>query len=173
MTDVRGKTAFITGGARGIGLGIARAAADRGMSVAIVDVDERALDEAEAELSARTKVAACLLDVRDRDAYRVVADEMESRLGPVSLLCNNAGVSGNVDVANLSYESWDWVIGINLTGVYNGIQTFVPRMIGRGARTHIVNTASGAGLIGNPGFLYATSKYGVVGMSEALRIDLR
>jgi NAD(P)-dependent dehydrogenase (short-subunit alcohol dehydrogenase family) len=73
----------------------------------------------------------------------------------------------------MSYETWDWVIGVNLHGVYNGIQTFVPRMIERGNGGHVVNTASGAGLVvASSGFLYATSKFGVVGLSEALHEEL-
>ncbi len=73
----------------------------------------------------------------------------------------------------MSYQTWDWVVGINLHGVYNGIQTFVPRMIDRDNGGYIVNTASGAGLVGgNSGFLYATSKFGVVGLSEALHVEL-
>ena len=96
-------------------------------------------------------------------------------MGPVSILCNNAGVGGGDSARNMSYEMWDWIIGINLLGVINGIQTFVPRMIGRG-RGHVVNTASGAGLAVEPdwqlGFMYPTTKYAVVGMSEALRGEL-
>lgn len=170
--ELSGRTAFITGGAQGIGLGIARAAADKGMKLALVDIDEAALAEAEVELSKQTSVYTARLDVRDRAAYAGVADAVESELGPVSLLCNNAGVSGQMPVTHLTYEAWDWVMGINLNGVYNGIHTFLPRMLARGGDAHIFNTASLAGLLGNPGFLYASSKYAVVGMSESLRIEL-
>ncbi len=172
MRDLSGRTAFITGAAQGIGLGIARACAARGMKLAIVDTNEALLREAEVELSKTTTVAASVLDVRDREAYAAVADQAEADLGPVTLLCNNAGVSGQVNINHLSYEAWDWVMGINLNGVYNGLQTFLPRMLSRGGNAHIVNTASGAGLIPNPGFLYAASKAGVVGLSESLRMDL-
>lgn len=111
-----------------------------------------------------------MLDVRDRPAYARVADEAESRLGPVSILCNNAGVGGGTHVTRLTYEYWDWVMGINLNGVINGIQTFLPRMLERGGGAHIVNTASGAGLAATTsGLLYTTSKFAVVGLSEALR----
>jgi len=173
VDDLAGRTAFITGGASGIGLGIARACAAEGMKLAIVDVDGDALRAVEPALSATTEVAAAVLDVRDREAYARVADEVEARLGPVTLLCNNAGVGGVVSITNLSYEAWDWVIGINLHGVYNGLQTFVPRMIERGAGGHVVNTGSASGLVaGGAGFLYNTSKFAVVGMSEALRLEL-
>jgi NAD(P)-dependent dehydrogenase (short-subunit alcohol dehydrogenase family) len=173
MTDVQTRTAFITGGANGIGLGIARAFAKAGAKIAIVDLDEAALDRAKAELSAQTDVVAFKLDVRDRAEYARIADSVESKLGPVSLLFNNAGVAGAAPAAKMTYEMWDWGIGINLIGVINGVQTFLPRMVERRAGGHIVNTASGAGLVAvGAGVLYHTAKFGVVGLSEALRTEL-
>ncbi len=174
MTDVAGRTAFITGGANGIGLGIARAFAAAGVKVALVDIDEGALEQAKAELSKTTQVHAAVLDIRDRDSFAGVADEVEAKLGPVSLLVNNAGVAGGAPPSALTYELWDWGLGINLHGVVNGVQTFLPRMIQRGGGGHIVNTASGAGLIaGKGGVLYHTAKFAVVGMSESLAIELQ
>jgi NAD(P)-dependent dehydrogenase (short-subunit alcohol dehydrogenase family) len=173
LDDFAGRVAFVTGGAQGIGLGIARALAAAGAKVAIADIDEAALAKAEQELGKTTAAMAVTLDVRDRDAYAVAADRVEAQLGPVTLLFNNAGVAGGTAPGRMSYRTWDWVIGVNLHGVYNGLQTFVPRMIERGDGGYIVNTASGAGLVGaGSGFLYATSKFGVVGLSEALRHDL-
>ncbi len=170
MDRVDGKTAFITGGARGIGLGIARALARSGAKLALADIDQASLVAAKSELSELTTVETFKLDVRDRAAYARVADETETRLGPVSILCNNAGVAGDQHVTRLTYEYWDWVIGINLYGVINGIQTFLPRMLNRGGGGHIVNTASGAGLAASAsGLLYTTSKFAVVGLSESLR----
>ncbi|MGA9739581.1 SDR family oxidoreductase [Candidatus Binatus sp.] len=170
MDRVDGKTAFITGGARGIGLGIARAFARSGAKLALADLDQASLVTAKSELSDLTTVETFKLDVRDRSAYARVADETESRLGPVSILCNNAGVAGDQHVTRLTYEYWDWVVGINLHGVINGIQTFLPRMLNRGGGGHIVNTASGAGLAAtSSGLLYTTSKFAVVGLSESLR----
>lgn len=167
------RVAFITGGARGIGLGIAHALANAGAKVAIADVDTDALAAAEDQLGALTEVVAVTLDVRDRAAYAAVADDVEARLGPVTLLFNNAGVVTSTSPARMSYDSWDWVIGVNLTGVYNGVQTFVPRMIERASGGYVVNTASGAGLVAlGSGFLYATSKFGVVGLSESLYVEL-
>jgi NAD(P)-dependent dehydrogenase (short-subunit alcohol dehydrogenase family) len=88
-------------------------------------------------------------------------------------LCNNAGVAGGTDVAHMSYEMWDWVMGVNFNGVLNGIQTFTPRMIERKTAAHLVNTASGAGLAAaGSGILYTTSKFAVVGLSESLRREL-
>ncbi len=173
MTDVKGRTAFITGGANGIGLGIARAFGRAGAKLALADLDVAALAHAKAELAALTVVEAVELDVRDRAAYARAADEVERALGPVSLLFNNAGVAGGAPAHKLTYELWDWAMGINLYGVINGVQTFLPRMVARGAGGHIVNTASGAGLAatGN-GVLYSTAKYGVVGLSETLHLEL-
>jgi NAD(P)-dependent dehydrogenase (short-subunit alcohol dehydrogenase family) len=173
MDQIKGKTAFITGGARGIGLGIARAIAREGGKLALIDIDEPSLNAARAELSKSTAVETFILDVRDREAYARIADEAEAKLGPISILCNNAGVAGAADVTRMTYALWDWVIGINLNGVINGIQTFVPRMIERKTVAHVVNTASGAGLVASgAGFLYTTSKFAVVGLSESLRMEL-
>jgi NAD(P)-dependent dehydrogenase (short-subunit alcohol dehydrogenase family) len=173
MTDIAGRTAFITGGANGIGLGIARSLARAGAKLALVDLDADALGRAQEELVKVTDVFTAVLDVRDRDAYARVADEAEAKLGPVSILINNAGVAGGAPSAKLTYELWDWGMGINLDGVINGVQTFLPRIAARGAGGHIVNTASGAGLYAGAGnALYCTAKFAVVGMSEALAPEL-
>jgi NAD(P)-dependent dehydrogenase (short-subunit alcohol dehydrogenase family) len=173
MTDIAHRTAFITGGANGIGLGIARSLARAGAKLVLIDLDADALARAEAELSEVTQVSIAVLDVRDRAAYARVADEVEAKLGPVSILVNNAGVAGGAPANKLTYELWDWGMGINLDGVINGIQTFLPRIVERGGGGHIVNTASGAGLYAGPGnALYCTAKFAVVGMSEALGAEL-
>lgn len=170
MTDVADRTAFITGGANGIGLGIARALARAGARLVLVDIDAAALETAMAELGEVTDVFAAVLDVRDRDAYARVADQAEAELGAVSILVNNAGVAGGAPSSRLTYELWDWGMGINLEGVINGVQTVLPRMIARGGGGHIVNTASAAGLVAGPGnALYCTAKFAVVGLSEALQ----
>jgi len=173
MTDVHGRTAFITGGGNGIGLGMARSFARAGARLALADIDAAALERAKAELQGITAVETFELDVRDRAAYAAVADAAEQALGPVSLLFNNAGVIYAETAAKLSYELWDWALGINLGGVINGVQTFLPRMARRGGGGHIVNTASGAGLaaMGN-GVLYITAKFAVVGMAESLHAEL-
>ena len=173
MTDVAGRTAFITGGANGIGLGIARAFAGAGAKLVLVDLDSEALHRAKAELSARSPTEVFQLDVRDREAYARVAAAAEAALGPVSLLVNNAGVAGGAPAHKMTYELWDWGMGVNLQGVINGVQTFLPRMAERGSGGQIVNTASGAGLAeAGSGVLYHTAKFGVVGMTEALRREL-
>lgn len=171
--EIAGRTAFITGGANGIGLGIARAFAKAGAKVAVTDVDATALERAKQELSGYTEVAAAVLDVRDRDSFEQTAQGVEALLGPVSLLFNNAGVAGGAPVEKLTYDLWDWGMGINLDGVINGVQTFLPRMVERGLGGHIVHTSSGAGLAAEQGgVLYHTAKFAVVGMAEALAIEL-
>lgn len=177
MQDIAGRTAFITGAANGIGLGIARAFARAGAKLALADVDAAALGAARTELAKHTQVESFVLDVRDRDGFARAADETESRLGPVSLLFNNAGIALTVPADQMSYETWDFALGVNLDGVVNGLQTFVPRMCARSAELgggHVVNTASGAGLAApGAGFLYHTAKFAVVGLSEALRFELQ
>lgn len=167
-----GSTAFITGGAQGIGLGTARALASRGVRLALADIDVEALERAKAELAGITPTETIELDVRDRDAFAEAADKIEALFGPVDLLFNNAGIASGAPIAKAQYEDWDLAIGINLNGVYNGIQTFVPRMIERGNGGYIVNTASGAGLVASANFQYSTTKFAVVGLSESLRQTL-
>ena len=173
MTEILGRTAFITGAANGIGLGIARAFAGAGANLALADIDGDALAMAKAELSPMTDIETYVLDVRDRPSLERVANDIETRLGPVTLLVNNAGVAGGAPAHKMSYELWDWGIGVNLMGVINGVQTFLPRMVEAGLGGQIVNVASGAGLVAaGAGVLYHTAKFGVVGMTEALRAEL-
>jgi NAD(P)-dependent dehydrogenase (short-subunit alcohol dehydrogenase family) len=170
MTDIQGRTAFISGGGNGIGLGIARSFARAGAKLALADLDAAALARAKAELQGMTAIETYVLDVRDRAAYASTAEAVERALGPVSLLFNNAGVAGGTTLRGLTYELWDWYIGINLYGVINGLQTFLPRMLDSGLGGHIVNTSSGAGLVAGAGALYTTTKFAVVGLSEDLSV---
>jgi NAD(P)-dependent dehydrogenase (short-subunit alcohol dehydrogenase family) len=178
VNDLAGKVAFITGGASGIGLGQAKVlAAEYGVKVAIADIQQKRIDEAKEYFAAdgrdRLDVHILQLDVTDRSAYRRAADEVESTLGPVQLLFNTAGVSARVPVEQATYDDWDWHLQVNLYGVINGIQTFVPRMIDRGAGGHIINTGSIQSFFALPtAALYATSKFAIRGMTEALRVDL-
>ncbi|NBE98925.1 SDR family NAD(P)-dependent oxidoreductase [Nonomuraea sp. KC401] len=173
MDQLAGTAAFITGGAQGIGLGIARALRGQGVRLALVDVDRDALRAAEVVLGAGPEVATFEFDVRDRSRFAEAAAEAERRLGPISVLCNNAGIVFPESVDDMTYDLWDLTLGINLGGVINGVQTFLPRMLERGTPAHIVNTASAAGLVAAVGYMYSTSKYAVVGLSESLRNQLQ
>jgi NAD(P)-dependent dehydrogenase (short-subunit alcohol dehydrogenase family) len=172
MKDLAGRTAFVTGGANGIGLGLARVLLDSGVKVAIADVREDAIAAALKTLDNR-EVMGVTLDVTARDRFAQAADEVEDRLGPVSLLFNNAGINLFRSIDDSSFADWDWVLGVNLGGVVNGVTTFVPRMKARGQGGHIVNTASMASFLasGVPG-IYNCSKFAVRGLSESLRHSL-
>lgn len=173
MTDIAGRTALITGGANGIGLGIARAFSRAGAKLALVDLDEVALDRAHRELRQVTEVATAALDVRARGDLANAVDWFEATLGGISILVNNAGVSGGAPADKLTYELWDWGVGVNLGGVVAGVQTLLPRMLERGDDGHIVNTACVGGLFTSQmGVPYHTAKFAVVGMSEALALEL-
>jgi NAD(P)-dependent dehydrogenase (short-subunit alcohol dehydrogenase family) len=173
MQNLRGKTAFVTGGASGIGLGIAKALLGAGMNVVIADIREDHLEHAAAELGSPERVLALKLDVTDRAAYARAADAAEARFGNVHILCNNAGVGvvGPTELA--TFGDWDWVMGVNLGGTINGIVTLLPRMKKHGEGGHIVNTASMSGLVPHGGAtIYGTSKGAVVAMIECMRPEL-
>ncbi len=171
MQDLEGRVAFITGGGSGVGLGMAKAFVAAGMRVAIADVRADHLEEATAELGGA--VHAIRLDVTDREAFARAADETERVLGKVHVLCNNAGINLFNDMADATYQDWDWVLGVNLGGVVNGVVTFVPRIKAHGEGGHVVNTASMAALVAGPGAgIYTTAKFAVHGLSDALRWSL-
>jgi NAD(P)-dependent dehydrogenase (short-subunit alcohol dehydrogenase family) len=171
------KIAFITGGASGIGLGIARAFVGRGAKVVLADVRPDHLEEAVASFAAEGKADRAVplrLDVADRAAFKAAADETDARFGGVDILVNNAGVGLEGPIRQCGYVDWDFGLGVNLGGVVNGIQTFLPRMIARKLGGHIVNTASLAPMTIMPSqyTIYAASKAAVVTLSEAMRADL-
>ncbi|QVQ50875.1 SDR family oxidoreductase [Spiractinospora alimapuensis] len=168
MTQVENGTLFVTGGAQGIGLGIARTFAHAGAKVAVADIARDELDAAVAGLAETTEAAGFELDVRDRAAFARVVDEAEERLGPITLLVNNAGVTRLLPFPEMTYGVWDHIMDINLGGVVNGLQTVLPRMIERGGPGHVVNVASGAGLVAGPDYAYSMTKFGVVGLTESL-----
>jgi 2-hydroxycyclohexanecarboxyl-CoA dehydrogenase len=173
MQDLKGKTAFITGGDSGIGLGIAKAFCEAGMRVVISGLSTDTLGHAEELLSPIGDIHTTLLDVRNREDFVNVADRIDADLGGVDVLVNNAGVGFLTPALETSFEQWDWVMGINLTGTYNGIRTFVPRMVASGKPGHVVSTASIGGMTGTNGAVYAAAKFGVVGLMEALNAELK
>jgi NAD(P)-dependent dehydrogenase (short-subunit alcohol dehydrogenase family) len=174
MQDLTGKNAFITGGASGIGFAMAQAFLNEGMNVVIADVDAEALAGAQAALSgSNARVLAVQLDVTDRTQYEEVAKRVEAELGNIHVLCNNAGVYRGGALDAVTYADWDWVMGVNVGGVINGLQTFLARIERHGEGGHVVNTASMAGVTTAPGLgVYNASKFAVVGLSETLRKDL-
>jgi NAD(P)-dependent dehydrogenase (short-subunit alcohol dehydrogenase family) len=173
MQNLPGKTAFVTGGASGIGLGIAKALLRAGMHVVIADVRDDHLRAAQAELGSAERLLALKLEVTDRAAYARAADAAEKRFGKIHLLCNNAGVAVVGPTILATYADWDWVMGVNLGGTINGIVTILPRILKHGEGGHIVNTASMSGLMPHPGAtLYGTSKGAVVHMIECMRAEL-
>ncbi len=173
MQDLAGKTAFITGGASGIGLGIAKAALGYGMNVVIADIRDDHLAEGEAELGGGDRVLALKLDVTDREAYARAADAAEAKFGKLHLLINNAGVAvvGPTELA--TFQDWDWVMNVNLGGVINGVVTVLPRILAHGEGGHIVNTSSMSGMVPVGGTtIYSTAKAAVLTMMECMRPEL-
>ena len=172
MKDFAGRTAFVTGGANGIGLGLVRALLAEGCSVAIADIRQESIDAALKSLPAQ-KVMGVRVDVSSRNDLARAADEVEARFGPVTLLFNNAGVNLFQTIEDSSYDDWDWIMGVNLHGPINGVMTFVPRMVRAGTGGYVVNTASMAAFLaaGVPG-IYNTTKFAVRGLSESLRASL-
>ena len=176
MEEFAGKVAFITGGVSGIGMGLAKVLGEAGMKVAITYRREASLEPIKAWFAERPDLVLfpVKLEVTDREGWVRAADEVEAALGPVDLFCNNAGVGVLGPMEQATYDDWDWVMGVNVGGVVNGIMTFVPRMIARGRGGHIVNVSSVGGLaaLGTAG-IYCASKFAVVGLSEGLRSDLK
>ena len=173
MQNLGGKTAFVTGGASGIGLGIAKALLGAGMKVTIADIRQDHLDAATAELAGGENVLALKLDVTDRSAYAQAADATEAKFGKIHVLINNAGVAvvGPSELA--TFSDWDWVLGVNLGGTVNGIVTMLPRILGHGEGGHIVCTASMSALVPVGGTaIYSSSKAAVTAMMECMRPEL-
>jgi NAD(P)-dependent dehydrogenase (short-subunit alcohol dehydrogenase family) len=170
---VEGKVAFITGGANGAGLGMAKVFSRNGIKVVIADIRQDSIDRAMAGFNNNPDVHAIRLDVTDREAFARAADETERVFGKVHIVCNNAGINLFVPMEECTYNDWDWVMGVNFGGVVNGIQTFVPRIRRHGEGGHIVNTASMAAFVpaGLAG-IYTAAKFAVRGLTEALRLSL-
>lgn len=174
MQDFTDKVAVVTGAAEGIGKAIARAAAAEGMKLVLADIDAAALDALAAEFAAAdVPVLALRTDVSSPEQVDALADAAFARFGAVHLLVNNAGVAVAKSVWETTPKDWEWVLGVNLYGVTNGLRAFVPRMLERGEAGHIVNTASVAGLLSVPALAaYNASKFAVVTVSEGLHHDL-
>lgn len=175
MRELSGRVAVVTGGASGIGFGMARAFAAEGMKLVLADVEEEPLERAVAELtSGGAEAIGEVCDVSRSEALEALRDRTLAQYGAVHVLCNNAGVGGSGMEAlwEAPQDEWDWVVGVNVMGVLHGIRSFVPAMIEQGGPGHVVNTASVAGLIHGAG-IYGITKHAVVAMSEALFSQLR
>ncbi len=174
MQELAGKTAFVTGGASGIGFALGRAFAEAGMKVMLADIETDALAAAVKSLhNIGPEVRGIDCDVTDIVSVERAAKATHDAFGNVHIVCNNAGVAAGGGIDNISLDSWRWVLDVNLMGVVHGIRTFVPHIRAHGEGGHIVNTASMAGMESALGFSpYTASKFAVVGMSEGLALQL-
>jgi NAD(P)-dependent dehydrogenase (short-subunit alcohol dehydrogenase family) len=173
MKDLAGKTAFITGAASGIGLGVATALAQAGVKVMLCDIEQGALDKAVADLKrTNADVEGVVADVSLKAELQAAADATLARYGEVHILHNNAGVGGGAGYGGWNDASWSWTIGVNLMAVIWGVEIFGPLIERHGQGGHIVNTASMAGLLSGTANSYNVTKYGVVALSEGLRNEL-
>lgn len=175
MKTFAGRTAFVTGGASGIGYGMVQNFLKEGMNVVIADYDRDYLRELQPALDGRQDVHVIEVDVGDRDQLRAAADEAVRVFGKIHVLCNNAGVGGGGNVHDPDFEGWDRSMRVNLGGVVNGVKIIAPLILSHGEGGHIVNTSSMAGIVPQPipGLgAYQTAKFAVRGLSEYLRISL-
>ena len=173
MADLAGKVAVVTGAASGIGYALAETWVDHGMKVVLADIEEDALEEAADKLGQKGPVMAVPTDVSLPESVNDLRRQAEG-FGRVHVVCNNAGVAGVTALPGWAKpdSEWQWVLGVNLWGVINGIRAFMPAMVMRDEGT-IVNTASVAGLLPLPfGSPYAASKHAVVGISLSIHQEL-
>lgn len=184
ISNFKGKTAVLTGAGSGFGLECARIAANLGMNVVMVDVQQDALDKASAEISATAKahggqVLSFRLDISKVDEVEAMANKVFQTLGAPHFVFNNAGVGAGGLIWETSAKDWDWVLGVNLMGVVHGVRLFTPMMLDAAKKDptyqgHIVNTASMAGLLNAPNMgVYNVSKHAVVSLTETLYQDLK
>ena len=169
LKELAGKTAVVTGGASGIGRGIAQALMAEGMQVVIADVEAAALVRTAAEIGAIGIPA----DVSSMPSVQALADEVRGRFGLVHVICNNAGVGSTAPIAEMTPADWQWMLGVNLMGVIHGTRAFLPLLSANPDGGHIVNTASMSGFRIVPGLGgYGVTKFGVMAFSETLALEL-
>jgi NAD(P)-dependent dehydrogenase (short-subunit alcohol dehydrogenase family) len=166
--------AFVTGGASGIGLGLAQGFAREGAKVVLADIEVGALKNAEESLRADgAEVIGVRCDVSDPESVKAAAEQAVETFEKIHILCNNAGVAPSGAMDETTPEDWKWCLGVNLMGVVHGVQSIVPLMKQHGEGGHVVNTASVAGLMALPTLsIYTATKYAVVGISETLHGEL-
>ena len=180
ITNIKGKTAVLTGAGSGFGLECARIGAKLGMNLVLVDVQQDALDQATAEMQAAgAEVLSFRLDVSRADQMQAMSQAVFERFGAPHFVFNNAGVGSGGLIWENTVSDWEWVLGVNLWGVIHGVRLFTPMMLEAAAKDpawqgHIVNTASMAGLLNAPNMgVYNVSKHAVVSFTETLYQDLR
>ena len=175
MRELAGKTAFVTGGAAGIGLALGRAFAQSGMKVMLADIEADALQAAVKSLQEISPdISGTICDVAEAASVERAAQAAFDAFGNVHVVCNNAGVAAGGGIDHISLDNWRWVIDVNLMGVLHGIKSFLPHIRAHGEGGHIVNTASMAGMQSDLGFSpYGASKFAVVSMSEGLSLRLK
>ncbi len=174
VTNLKGKTALVTGAGSGIGRETALALGRRGAGLVICDLNEEGLGATDARLrELGCDVTARWVDVANREQMQVFAEAVHADVEAVDILVNNAGVGLGATFLDTSLADWDWIVGINLLGVVHGCHFFVPPMVKRNRGGHVINIASAAGYFASSGLTaYCTTKYGVLGLSEALREEL-
>lgn len=169
MKELKGKNCFITGAASGIGRSLAIELAKERMNLFITDINTNDLKKVKTEIEELgVNVYSKRCDVSKFDDWEKCEKEFRSSMGDIDLLVNNAGIAIGGSILELQLEDWEKVIGVNLWSIIYSLKTFVPRMLAKGSG-HLVNVASGAGIFGSPEPLpYVTTKFAVVGLSEAL-----
>ena len=174
MRDLEGKTAVVTGGGSGIGEGTVLALAQAGMHVVVADIEEdAALAVAAKAAELGPRAIGVKTDVTDKSSVEALANTAYKEFGAVHVLHNNAGVAVFQRLDLTTDEEWKWILGVNLFGVVNGLQVFLPRMKEQDGDKHIVNTASMAGHLAGPHLgAYNASKFAVVAISETLHAEL-
>lgn len=172
--DVSGKVAFITGGASGIGYGIAGALAARGAKVMLADIDGVQLETAASTLEKTgAEIGTVICNAGNEQAVRDAAAATIERFGKVHIVVNNAGVGAGGRAGEVAIEDWRWIVDINLMGVVYGVEIFTPLIKSHGEGGYFVNTASMAGHVASPAMApYHATKFAVVGYTEALKDDL-
>ncbi|MHA2269858.1 MAG: SDR family NAD(P)-dependent oxidoreductase [Promethearchaeota archaeon] len=172
IKDFEGKVVVITGGASGIGLGLATVFAKHGMKLVLGDINKEALDKVAKDFNERdVEVMTVVTDVSDPEQVAHLAEVSYERYGHVNILCNNAGIGAGGPLRYLTKEDWNWILGVNLYGVIYGIQSFLDRMLTSREPCHIVNTSSLAGLTPGDSGPYSASKSAVVALSERLALE--
>ena len=172
IKDFEGKVVVITGGASGIGRGLAHGFAKRGMKILLADIDKENLEKVAKELEeSGSEVMTQVTDVSDPEQVAHLAEVSYERFGSVNILCNNAGVGGGGPMKLITLENWNWTLGVNLFGVIYGTHYFLKRMLASKEPCHIVNTSSMSGLVSGDTSPYPASKFAVVAISESLALE--